>query len=190
MSQQVAERPAAVTPPPMRHWARALLIVICALIGVMWVYALVFAPKKAVYRVDDDAWRAHAEARCTTARTERLALADTEGGYIAEPTAAQMIERAGIVDQATDVVEAMLDDVVAEPVLTERDREIVGRFETQYRILIDDRRAYTTLLREGVDQPYHETRVAGGPVTNVLVDFVTVNEIKSCAPPGELGGDA
>lgn len=193
MSQQLADRPAATSPgappPPLRRWVRWVLVVVCLAIAAMWVYALGFAPKKAVYRVDDEGWRDHAEQRCATGRAERVALADTSGGYIDHPTPAQMAQRAGIVDQATDIIESMLDDVVAWPVATERDRDIVRRFETQYRLLLDDRRAYTAQLRTGVDESYRETRVAGGPVTNVLVDFVVVNEIDSCTPPGELGGD-
>ena len=38
-------------------------------------------------------------------------------------------------------------------------------------------------------QPYGETLVDGGPVTNLLTDFAVVNEIPACAPPNELGGD-
>jgi hypothetical protein len=29
-----------------------------------------------------------------------------------------------------------------------------------------------------------------GPVSNVVVDFTTGNDIDNCKPPGELGGDA
>jgi hypothetical protein len=32
--------------------------------------------------------------------------------------------------------------------------------------------------------------VNGGPVTNVVIDFTTGNDIDHCLPPGELGGDA
>lgn len=190
MSQQLAERPAAVAPaPPMRRWIRCVLVVVCLLIAAMWVYALGFAPKKAVYRVDDASWRSYAEQRCETARDARNALADIAGGYIADPTPQQMFQRATIVDKATDIQEQVLGDIVARPVASQRDRDILQRFEHQYRTLIADRRAYTAQLRAGVDEPYHETRVAGGPITNVIVDFVTVNEIKACDPPGELGGD-
>ncbi len=38
--------------------------------------------------------------------------------------------------------------------------------------------------------PYRETKVEGGPVTNLLVDFATVNELPHCSPPQELGGDS
>ena len=34
------------------------------------------------------------------------------------------------------------------------------------------------------------TAELAGPVTNAILDFTKVNEMESCAPPGELGGDA
>ena len=103
-----------------------------------------------------------------------------------------MQQRADIVDRATDILETMLDDIMAIPVDNDRDRQLLDVFDENYRIVIDDRRRYTASLRAGDLVPYTETVVAGGPVSNVVLDFtagVKGNDVPACSPPGELGGD-
>lgn len=175
---------------PRRSPLRYLVAVIVLLLVAMWVYAFGFATKKAAYRVDDDEWRTRAEQICRAAETERRGLVDTEGGYIAEPTHDQMLERADLVDRATDIIEAALDEVVSLPVGSDRDKSLVADYERYYRTVIADRRVYTARLRALDLQPYGETKVDGGPVSNVIIDFTTVNEMKSCAPPSDLTGGA
>jgi acetoin utilization deacetylase AcuC-like enzyme len=180
------------TPPRTRGSlaVKILLGAVCALIVLMWVYAFFLAPKKAVYRVDDDAWRERAEQICRKWEAERLELVDVDEGYIEEPTPEQMLQRADIVEQATDILQAQLDEMTAVQPPTERDRELVAIHRQHWETLIADRRAYIATLRELRVEPYRETALEeGGPVTNAILDFTTVNEIKSCAPPGELGGD-
>ena len=166
---------------------RIALTVVCLSLVAMWIYAFFFAKKDAAYRVDDDAWRERAEAICVAARAERLELVDTEGGFITEPTPAQAIQRADLVDQATDILEQQVADIVAVLPPSDRDRSLVSEYEAFWKILLADRRAYTEQLRSFDLSPYHETPVEGGPVTNVLVDFAVVNLMSSCAPPDELG---
>lgn len=182
--------PSELEPQPGRRWVKVLLGVICAGIAAMWVYAFVFAEKDGVYRVKNDQWRSSAQQICKSAQAERVALADTSEGYIANPTPEQMRERADIVDHATDILERMLNDVVALPLTTEHDRHAVDVWQGFFRILLDDRRAYTARLRAGDLVPYRESVVEGGPVTNVITDFTSGNNVKDCAPPGELNGDA
>src|SRR4051812_5715997 len=89
-----------VTGPPRRRWVTAILVVVCSLIAAMWVYAFGFASKQGVYFVTDKAWRTAADQICVRATQERLALVDTSGGFISNPTHEQMTERADIVDTA------------------------------------------------------------------------------------------
>jgi hypothetical protein len=161
--------------------------VVVAAILAMWVYAFVFAPRKGVYRIDSAQWRRDAEQICKAATQERIGLADTSGGIIVKPTHADMLQRADIVDRATDILERMLDQVVALPLSTVRDRQLVDVWEGYYRTLLADRREYTADLRRFVDEPFHEELVQGGPISDVLTDFTSGNAITSCAPPGELG---
>ena len=188
-----AEFDTAPLPKPPRRWVRALLVLICGLIAAMWVYAFVFAPKSGVYFVTDKTWRTSADQICTSAEQQRLALVDTTGGYIANPTHEQMIQRANIVDNATNLLDGMVDDLEALPLAASddqvRDRERVTIFVKYYRQIIDDRRLYTGRLRAFDLEPYRESLVNGGPVTNVVIDFTSGNDITHCMPPGELGGD-
>jgi hypothetical protein len=180
---------------PKRRWVRALLGLICALIAAMWVYAFVFAPKDGVYFVTDKGWRTSADRICAGAEQQRQALADTSEGYITNPTHEQMLQRADVVDRATEVLDRMVSDVEALPLAgsddqPSKDRERVTIFVKYYRQILADRRAYTARLRAFDLAPYRETMVKGGPVTNTVIDFTTGNAIPHCMPPGELGGDS
>ena len=181
----------AVAPPErkQRRWVTAVLVLVCSLIAAMWVYAFGFASKEGVYFVTDKGWRISADQICASAERRRLALQDTTQGYITNPTHAQMIQRADIVDHATDIIEGMLDDVAALPLAGDKDRERVTVFVKYYREIIADRRAYTGRLRAFDLEPYRESLVNGSPVTNTVIDFTTGNAITHCMPPGELGGD-
>lgn len=182
------------SPQKPRLWVRAILVLICALIAAMWIYAFVFAPKEGVYFVTDKAWRTSADQICATVEQQRLALADTAQGYISDPTHEQMTQRADIVDRATDLLDGMVDELEALPLpgsddQPSKDRERVTIFVKYYRQILDDRRAYTARLRAFDGGPYRESLVNGSPVTNTVTDFTTGNAIPHCAPPGELGGD-
>ena len=181
-----------MTPKRGRLWVRALLTVLCALMAAMWGYYFFFASDQGVYQLQDEQWRLQAAPICQAAQAERESLADTGAGYIENPTVEQMQQRADIVDRATDILETMLDDIMAIPVDNDRDRQLLAVFDENYRIVIDDRRRYTASLRAGDLVPYTETVVAGGPVSNVVLDFtagVKGNDVPACSPPGELGGD-
>lgn len=177
---------------PGRLWVKILLAVLCSLMAAMWIYYFFFASDKGVYQLQDPTWREKAKPICVAAQAQREQLANTEGGFITDPTAEQMAQRGRIVDQATDIVEQMLDDIVAIPVDNARDEELLKVFEENYRIVLDDRRRYAASLKAGELVPYTETVVAGGPVSNVVFDFtagVKGNDVPACSPPSELGGD-
>ena len=178
---------------PRHNWfVRIVLILVCALLAAMWVYYFVFATNTGVYQLQDTSWRAKASPICVAAQAKRGELVDTTGGYINSPTPEQFMQRADVVDQATDILEQMLNDIVAIPVNNADDRLRLATFEENYRIVIADRRRYTATLRELKLQPYNETVVGGGPVSNVVLDFtagVKGNDVPECSPPGELGGD-
>jgi hypothetical protein len=169
--------------------ARTVVTIVVLMLIAMWVYAFGFASKHSPYRIDDDAWRARAQGICEKYEAERLGLVDMDAGYIAEPTNEQMLQRADVVDAATDILVAELDEVFAVLPPSDRDQALAAEYRGYYEKLIADRRVYTARLREFDNQPYFETMVDGGPVTNVLNDFAIVNEMRACTPPGELGGD-
>ncbi len=178
------------TPPPetepQRRWVKWALIVIVAALAAMWAYAFVFASKDGRYQVDDTGWRKAAETRCAAAREEMAALASNEGGRITNPTNEQMQQRAALVDQATSSIEQALADIDSLPLTDARDQQLVDAWFGFYDTVLADRKAYTARLRDGRNEPYDETQIGGGPVSNVITDFTTANEMKSCAPPLDL----
>ncbi|MDP2291632.1 MAG: hypothetical protein Q8M22_10615 [Actinomycetota bacterium] len=183
-----------VEPPhsPTRGWVKGILVLGCLLMAAMWIYYFAFASDQGVYQMQDKSWRVTAEKICADATARREALIDIEGGYISNPTEAQMLQRADIVDESTLILEQMLDQLVAIPVDNADDRDRLAVFEENYRLVLADRRRYTEQLRRFELLPYSETKVAGGPVSNVVLDFtagVKGNDVPLCSPPGELGGD-
>lgn len=181
---------AAPTRPRRSRLGVAFVVLGCVLVALMWGYYFFAADDEGIYRLTDTSWRERAAVVCAAAQTERQQLTDTSGGFIVDPTPEQMRQRADIVDRATDLVENMLDEIVAIPVATDRDRQILAVFEENYRLVIADRRRYADALRAGDASPYSETIVAGGPVSNVVFDFtagVKSNDVPECSPPTELG---
>ena len=168
-----------------RTAGRLALVVGLVAFVTFWTWALFFASKEAINRVDDRAWAERAEQICQSANRERLALADFR--EMSDPTPELVRERAAIVDRATDVVERMLDAVVAEPPSDAKGRALVPLWETDYRTYISDRRAFTEVLRStGENAPFYETEVSGIPISEKLETFAGDNEMPACAPPRDL----
>jgi hypothetical protein len=146
---------------------------------------LFFASKEAVNRIDDRAWAARAEQICQVADVERLELADFR--EMSEPTPALVRERADIVDRATDIIERMLDDLVAQPPADDKGRDLVPQWEADYRTYIEDRRTFTETLRDtGENVAFYETEAAGIPISEKIETFAGDNDMPTCAPPRDL----
>lgn len=163
---------------------RALLAVVIVTFAAFWTWALFFASKEALNKIEDRAWAERAEQICQAANEDRLVLADfrviTEGG------AELIIERAAIVDESTDILRAMLDDLVAVPPADPKGREIVPQWESEYRTYLDDRYRYADELRRtGENLPFYETGDAI-PISERLETFAGDNEMPACAPPRDL----
>ena len=182
----VTEMPAPERPPSRwRIVARVGLVVGLVCFAAFWTWALFFASKEPINRIGDRAWAARAEAICVTADRQRLALADFRTMENAD--AALVDERADIVDHATDILEQMLDDVVAEAPTDAKGEELVPQWAADYRTYIADRRAFTADLREsGENLPVYETQVSGIPISEKLEVFAADNRMATCAPPRDL----
>jgi hypothetical protein len=175
--------PAATDPRPRFPW-RILLGIIVVLFAAFWVWALFFASKEAINKIDDRGWAARAEAICADATVRREALADYR--RVDENDAAMMVERGNLVDAATDVVEQMLDDVVAVPPSDDKGAAIVPDWEADYRTYLQNRRDYADVLRTGRNAPFTEAAVDGIPISDKVERFAGDNEMPSCAPPSDL----
>jgi hypothetical protein len=184
----VSEAHARAPERPASRWrlmARIALVVGLVCFAAFWTWALFFASKEPINRIGDRAWAARAEAICVTADRERLALADFRTMENAD--AALVDERADIVDHATDILEQMLDDVVAQTPTDAKGQDLVPQWEADYRTYIADRRAFTADLRQsGENLPFYETEVSGIPISEKLEVFAADNRMATCAPPRDL----
>jgi hypothetical protein len=184
----VSVTPAPAPERPTSRWRplpRIALALGFVCFAAFWTWALFFASKEPINRIDDDAWAARAEAICVSADRQRLALADFRTMENAD--AALVNERADIIDAATDILVQMLDDVVAQVPSDAKGRDLVPQWEADYRTYIADRRAFTTDLREsGQNLPFYETQVSGIPVSEKLETFAADNKMPACAPPRDL----
>ena len=168
----------------MRVGRWAALAAVIALLA-FWTWALFFASKESVNRIGDREWSERAEAICAAAREEREALADFR--EMADADAAMAIERAGLIDQATALVTAALDEVVAVTPSDDKGQAIVPRWEADYRQYLADRREFTDQLRaDGRNVTFAETAIDGIPISERLERFAIDNDMDACAPPTDL----
>jgi len=154
---------------------RALVVVALLALASFWIWALFFASKSAVNKVDDRAWAARAEATCAAVKVQ-LSELETR-------TSPDLDERADLVEQSTDLLSTMLDEITAVMPIDEKGQAIVPAWEADYRTLLDDRYAYAVMLRSGQDGPFTETAVNNVPITERIETFAGDNEMPSCAPP-------
>jgi hypothetical protein len=174
------------TPTPASRIAvRALLTVVVVGFVAFWVWALFFASKEAVNAIEDRGWAARAEEICSEANDARLELSDYR--QIVDGDADLIVERAEIVDRATDIIEGMLDDVTAVEPADEKGRAIVPQWEDEYRRYIAARRDYADdLRRTGDNLAFYEPAESGLPISERLETFVGDNDMPACAPPRDL----
>jgi hypothetical protein len=163
---------------------RPLILVAVAGFAAFWTWALFFAPREALNKIDDRDWAERAEGICAAAQARRDDLTDERRLDPDDP--AMLAERAGIVDEATDIVESMLDDVVAVTPQDAKGRELVPQWEADYRTYLGNRREFTAVLRAGENAPFREAAVDGIPISEKLERFAGDNEMPSCAPPHDL----
>lgn len=163
---------------------RSLAVSGFALFAAFWIWALFFASKEGVNRVEDREWVQQAQTICEQAADERTALANytrlDEGG------AELILQRADIVDEATDSLARMLNSLEALPLTGEKGRAIVPMWIDEYRVYLGDRRNYTEQLRAtGENLPFYET-ANKIPISERLATFAADNEMPACKPPLDL----
>lgn len=149
-----------------------------------WTYALFFASKEAVNKIGDREWAARAETICQEANEARGELADFRR---VDPEDDEMLrERADIIDGATDIVEQMVDDVVAVEPTDDKGRAVVPDWEADYRTYLQNRRDFADEIRGGDNVPFREAESEGVPISERIGTFAADNEMESCAPPRDV----
>lgn len=164
---------------------RILLGVISFGIAAFWVWALFFPQtKQSVAKLDDEDWTVRAEQICRNANLERDELADLR--RIDEVGDGALAERADLIDRATDIIDKMVTDIVAQRPTGATDAALVDSWSAYYRQWIEDRRAYTEVLRTGENPPFAESMVDGSPISEYINDFTIANRMKPCSAPTDL----
>ncbi len=170
-------------PKPINPWKILISIVVIGF-AAFWIWALFFASKESVNKIGDEAWAERAQGICETADQEREGLVDMR--RVDESDPAMVAERGEIVGRATDIVERMLDDVVAVAPTDAKGRALVPEWEADYRTYIENRRAFVELLRSGENGVFTENAVDGIPISEKLARFAADNLMADCAPPIDL----
>lgn len=175
-----------VDGPDRRRVTIGRLLLLALLVGFasFWTWALFFASKESINRIDDRAWAARAAEICDRANAERDELADFR--RIDPDDAEMMRERAELIDRSTDIVERMLDDVVSVAPSDPKGAEIVPMWEADYRTYIQNRRDYADITRAGANEPFRQARAGSVPISERIQRFAVDNDMRSCAPPRDL----
>jgi hypothetical protein len=163
------ERRSGITPFKILFPIGAVLFV------AFWTWALFFASKTAVNKIEDTAWTERAEAICAPVKAELRSME-----LLANPS---LDVRADLVTASTDLLSAMLDDVEAVTPSDPKGQAIVPDWIADWRILVQDRYNYAERLRDGQDVPFTESAVRNVPITERIETFAGDNEMPSCAPP-------
>lgn len=164
---------------------RVLLGLVSVGIAAFWIWALFFPQtKQSVAKIDDESWTVRAEQICRAANVKRDELADLR--RIDEVGPGALSERADLIDSATDIIEQMVEDVVAERPSSATDIALIDSWTSYYMQWIEDRRIYTDVLRGGDNPPFAETMVDGSPISEFINDFTVANRMKPCSAPTDL----
>jgi hypothetical protein len=159
---------------------RVLAIAVTVALVLFWIWVFSGAPrKKNPDYLEDRAWTARTEATC--ARTvERIdALPDA-------PTAESSPERAAVISQANDELEAMLDAIEADEPSGEGDLDVVRPWLADWRTYLEDRRDYASRLRTDPKAKLYVDEKFNDSIETVIDTFAEVNEMDSCVVPGDV----
>lgn len=168
-SAEDAPRVSGITP------FRVLFPIGFVLFVGFWTWALFFASKESVNKIEDRAWAERAESICAPVKPQLKALE-----LLADP---DFSVRADLVDQSTDLLAGMLDEIEAVKPSDEKGAAIVPDWIADYRQLLQNRYDYADRLRAGENVAFSESAVNGVPISERIEVFAGDNEMPSCAPP-------
>ncbi len=97
-----------------------------------------------------------------------------------------LAERGDLIDRTTDILEEMLNQVMAGALTSPKGIGIVPQWNEEYRTYISNRRNYATEVRSGSNDVFREAEAGGIPISQRLTVFANDNGMSSCAPPRDL----
>jgi hypothetical protein len=167
-----------------QYLTRGAIVFFVLLTTVMWVYAFVFSSREAINKIEDAQWQQRAESICVEATLERGKLADYR--LISSVGADALLQRADLVDEATEILDEMLDDIARVEPTDAKGKALVPLWLADYRTYLNDRLEYTAELRSGVNDPFSETMIDGLPLSEKISTFAADNLMPSCKAPIDL----
>lgn len=169
------ERPIRITP------GRLLLgLLVLATFGI-WAYAYSsLADRPPPDLLDDPSFAADAEPRCAVARAE---LARLEPAYLAS----DRFDRLGTIDEANQILTAMVSDLETMVTGTGRDRQIIAAWLADWETYLGDRADYADRLGEEEGARFYQSDVADEFLDRRLTRLADTNAMPSCGAPGDVG---
>src|SRR3954452_9439513 len=150
--------PATTAHPWRRRIVTAVILVACAALAAMWVYALVFAPDTPRNWLPDRAWTARAEATCTKAQDDIAALPRAETFKDVQPHSEALRRRADVGDQANAIVGTMIATLRADRPADAVTQKAVDQWLADYDAYLRAREAHVQEWRSGVDGQFGEPK--------------------------------
>ncbi len=145
-----------------------------------WVWA--FGPwvsRENPDRLENRAFPERAEVICRNANDAIDALPEAR-------TATSPQDRAPVVEQANDILAAMVDDLRAAPEATANpdDAVLIGLWLDDYETFVEDRREHAAKLAAGEDVQLSVTAIPEvGPIDGRIDGFARVNDMEACEVP-------
>lgn len=164
---------------------RIAALLLCLVLAAFWIYAFFIADTNKRNLIGDKSWPEYAENICVKAEQERFKLADFSR---IEGTPEELTKRAGLVEKATDGLDAMVQELGLRTPSDENGRNVVRLWLAEYRTYLEDRREYIADLRAGNNVTFSETAIEGVPISERLLTFANENNMGSCAPPTDVAG--
>lgn len=167
------------------RWTKRALVVTVVVLAGFWGWVALYqltnqGERDMPDRLADLSWAPEAERICEAAHAE---VADLPSAP-ATPSAA---ERADVIDDATDVYDAMLVELAAVlPSGGDPGADLVAAWLADYRVFLADRRSYAAALRTDPAARFVVTEKYGRQITAPVDRFARVNTMESCMSPGDV----
>lgn len=158
------------------------MVTVIIVSALVWIYALSGAARRdPPNKLSVPDFATAAEPICADAMAALDALP-------AAATASGPQERADVLDEGGAILSAMVDDGLRPlaPTAPARDAEMVQEWLSDWDTYIADRAGYADRLREDPDARFYVSEKERMQITKGIDDLAEVNEMPSCATPGDV----
>ena len=171
-----------------RWGVRAVLLAIVAALVAMWIYVLFIGKEQSPNRFADQEWAKRAEPVCA-ATTQRLAALPAAATFEeVRPLEEALRRRADVVEQATALLAGQLAQLRAQPAPTgPHDGVLLQAWFADWDRYLADRRDHIAELAGRPRRALRRERGNGGPISDRMDSFATLNGMPSCVVPADFG---